>query len=371
MNDLEDLVRQELRARVDDAEAKRADEEPLALLVVLDQRIRRARIRRRWGGAAFGGLAVAAATLLVASLTSQQSAPSMPPVAGPVYQLPLTDVAATPNGWVPIAYGNVQISVPADWRVGARPCDRAAPGFVVIGMSTSLATRHPNCKRAPNTAVIQGLPPGKDHTRHRTGQINGIPVLSGLPAPRGYASFLAPTLHAIVTVRGPLANKVLGTLTRSPFSVVLEAGPRLPVPHTWRWHDFGGIRFAAPAQWRTLKSRVWYPCWAAINSTEAVELVHATRDVAFSCSSFFGGTSPSRGVVVGAGRYVSSHRPPDYGCRSLRGLRACFAMPSPGAPLELVVDVPGRHKPTVVDVGLAGNGVEARTIVESIRPRRG
>jgi hypothetical protein len=369
MNDLEDLVREELRARVDAAEAKRTDGGSSALLVALDQRIRRASIRRRWSGAAFGGLAVAAVTALVLGLTSLGPAPVKPSVVGPLSQVPLTDTAATPKGWVPIAFDDAQISVPADWRVAVQPCDRAAPGYVVIGTSSSLVARHPNCKRAPNMAAIQVLPPGKGHTRHRTGQINGIPVLGGLTAPRGYASFLAPTLHAIITVRGPLGNKVLGTLTRSPFSVVLEAAPRLPVPASWHRHDFGGIRFATPAQWRTIKSRVWYPCWAAINSAQAVELVHATRDVAFSCSDTFGGTRPRRGLVVGAGRYAASHRPPDYGCRSLHGLRACFAMPWPGRPLELVVDVPGRHKPTVVDIGLAGNGVEARTIFESIRPR--
>ncbi len=78
---------------------------------------------------------------------------------------------------------------------------------------------------------------------------------------------------------------------------------------------------------------------------------------------------PRHGVVVGAGRYASLHQPASLGCRSLHGLRACFAMPSQGGPLELAVYGPGRHKPTVVDIGLKGNGVEARTIFESIGPR--
>jgi hypothetical protein len=42
------------------------------------------------------------------------------------------DQAATPRGWVPIAYGGVQISVPADRVVGACP---AAPSGTVIPIS--------------------------------------------------------------------------------------------------------------------------------------------------------------------------------------------------------------------------------------------
>jgi len=256
-------------------------------------------------------------------------------------------------------------------RLASRPvCGRVGYGYVVVGSaSANLVVRNPRCKQAANMAAIQLRPSAQIQSGRRSGRINGIPVLSVRPPGHGFVSYLAPTLHVLVTARGPLASRVLGTLTRSRLSVVLEAGSRPSVPHNWRWHDFGGIRFATPTQWRTINSRVWYPCWAAITSTEAVELVNATLAVAFSCSSAGGGMRASHGVVVGAGRYVSLHGPAGYGCRSLHGLRACFAMPGPGGPLELAVYVPGRHKPTVVDVGLEGNGAEARMIVESIRPR--
>jgi hypothetical protein len=365
MNDLEDLVRQELRARVDSAEAKQVGEPGSVLLIGLGQRIRRARLRRRWG-AGLGVMAVAAIAL-VFGLASFGTSAFKPEVLSLRPTVALTDTAATPAGWMPIAYGNAQISVPADWRVSSRPvCGHVGGGYVIVG-TASRPIVNPRCRHASNMAAIRTLPTGHGQTRDRTGQINRIPVLGGQPAPRGYATFLAPTLHALITVRGPLANKVLGTLTRSPFSVVLERGRRLPVPSGWRWHDFGGIRFAAPAQFRTIKSHVWYPCRAAILSAQAVELVNATRAVGFSCPPFADLIS-SRGVVVGAGRYVAQHWSSRYGCRSLHGLHACFAMAGLGAPLELVVDVPGRHKPTVVDIGLAGNGAEARTIFESIRP---
>ena len=366
MNDLEDLVRQELRARVDSAEAKQVGEPGSVLLIGLGQRIRRARLRRRWG-AGLGVMAVAAIAL-VFGLASFGTSAFKPEVLSLRPTVALTDTAATPAGWMPIAYGNAQISVPADWRVSPRPvCGHVGGGYVIVG-TASRPIVNPRCRHASNMAAIRTLPTGHGQTRDRTGQINRIPVLGGQPAPRGYATFLEPTLHALITVRGPLANKVLGTLTRSPFFVVLERGRRLPVPSGWRWHDFGGIRFAAPAQWQTIKGRVWNPCLAAIVTPRAVKLVHATLAVAFSCADVGVGTRPSRGVQVGAGRYVAPHWSSRYGCRSLHGLHACFAMAGLGAPLELVVDVPGRHKPTVVDIGLAGNGAEARTIFESIRP---
>jgi len=100
-------------------------------------------------------------------------------------------------------------------------------------------------------------------------------------------------------------------------------------------------------------------------------LVKATRSAAFHCvppPDIAGSMRPSHGVVVGAGRYVSAYGP-HQACRSLHRLRACFGTPTPGRPLEIVVFVPGRPKPTVIDIGLKGNGAEPRTIFESIGPR--
>jgi hypothetical protein len=369
MNDLDDLVRQELRARVDTAEAKQPEVPPSVLLGRLDQRIRRARFRRRWG-AGFGAVAIAAAIALVLGLTSLNTPAPKPDVLRVSPKLLLTDTAATPAGWMPVAFGNAQISVPADWQVDSWRCARLTNGYVMTGTaSTPPLPRSPRCRHASNVAIIKVLPAGQGQTHRRSGYINGIPLLGIHPVARGYASFLAPTLHVLISVRGPLGNKVLGTLTRSPLAVVLEAGRHLPVPDSWRWRDFGGIRFTTPGKWRTIKSHVWYPCWSFIESPQAVEMVNATRNVGFSCSPGGPDNSPRHGVVVGAGRYVSPHGPATHECRSLHSLRACFAMPGPGGPLELVVDVPGRPRPTVVEIGLKGNGLEARMIFESIRPR--
>jgi hypothetical protein len=366
MSDVEDLLRAELRARVDAAEA--AGPDSALRLADLDARIRRVRLRRRWTGAALGGVAVAVAVALSSSPAPGHDGPA---TRGP--RLPLTDTAVTPAGWAPVAYGNVQISVPARWRVASRlVCGRAWHGFVVLGTTaTSLVARNRRCKQAANMVAIQILPKGQGHTRRRTGQINGIPLLGVRPLVRGSATFLVPTMHVLITARGPLANQVLRTLTRSPLSVVLAAGRRFPPPHSWRWHHFGGIRFATPGAWRVQRSRLWFSCWDVVYPALTVELVRGTRRVLMSCAPPLdraGFLRPSHGVAVGFGRYVGLYdATTEMGCRRLHGLRACFYWPSPGRPLELAVFVPGRSRPTLVEVGLKGSGAEARTIVESIR----
>ena len=54
-------------------------------------------------------------------------------------------------------------------------------------------------------------------------------------------------------------------------------------------------------------------------------------------------------------------------CLSLRGLRACPATSPAYSILVLKVTVPGRSKPVYVSIGLAGNGIVARTILYSLR----
>lgn len=64
--------------------------------------------------------------LAVAACSSAQTVPpttqnGVPPTTQPP---PAVDVSATPVGWVPVAYGDAQVSVPASWYVLYRspPC---------------------------------------------------------------------------------------------------------------------------------------------------------------------------------------------------------------------------------------------------------
>jgi hypothetical protein len=58
-----------------------------------------------------------------------------------------------------------------------------------------------------------------------------------------------------------------------------------------------------------------------------------------------------------------------YGkCLKVHGLTACPATSYPYSFLVLRVTVPGRSKPVIVSIGLAGNGMIARTILYSLHP---
>ena len=144
MNDVEELLREEMRARVAAAEARQADETPLMLLGRLDRRIRRARLRRRWGTAGLSAVAIGVAIALPLALFS----PGYRSSGAPHPTVPLTDTAATPSGWAPVAYGNAQISVPADWRVSRGPVCEAGGRIrprTSLSRSGSIRIPRPRC----------------------------------------------------------------------------------------------------------------------------------------------------------------------------------------------------------------------------------
>src|SRR5258707_14710983 len=180
-----------------------------------------------------------------------------------------------------------------------------------------------------------------------------------------------------VTATGPKASQVLATLTRSPASVVLAPGPAFAVPRGWRWHDFGGIRFATPGAWRLARSDRWGSCDSRPVEPGTLLLSTATT---FGCR---GGMemipplarswAPTSGVTVGAGRLATADATPGVyrRCIRLRGMRTCIPHEGMqvGEFLILVAYPRGRPGPTLVEIGLAGNGATARTIFDSIRPR--
>ena len=76
------------------------------------------------------------------------------------------------------------------------------------------------------------------------------------------------------------------------------------------------------------------------------------------------------GIVVASGpdqfiRFPQQSR----GCLSLHGLRACLTSVDVnyGGVFELIIAVSGRSRPTLVEIGLAGNGMVAKTILYSLR----
>jgi hypothetical protein len=339
-----------------------------------------AQLRRHWKAAALVTAATAAAVTIPLTLLSQPSAGG-----GLVVPLgvPLTDTGATPPGWAPVAYGDAQISVPALWYDESSPggsvCPGETGGMVFLGKVPDLPRfQRYGCVMKLNVVSIAPLRPKSacSGTVHK-GTIKGFRVLRALEA-HGFELLCVPQLHVRVLVRGPLASAVLNTLTWSPLSVALAPGPASTVPAGWRWHEFGGIRFAAPGGWNVERDNFWGYCGYPI-LPRVVRLSTATGLDASSCGggpSFTVRSTAARPgvVVVGAGRYApqmtSSERPRALlHCAGRHGMRVCVQDPGSSGPLlTLLVRPPGRAKPILVEIGLAGNGEIARAIYDSIRP---
>ncbi len=234
--------------------------------------------------------------------------------------------------------------------------------------STSLTVRNPRCLQPPNMAAILSIRSAQRQPEGTPTRINGIAVtrVSIAASPAGSVSYAVPSLHVVVTARGPLARRVLATLTRSPISVVLAPGPRFAVPAGWAWHQAGAIRFAAPAHWSLVRNGFW-PC---AMTSDSVLIIPARNRQMPRCALSSVPPAPVPGVIVAIGRSVV---PPASGydaCRRLDALRACYSTSvGQGVVFDVAVFAPGRQRGTLVEIGLAGSGAVARTIFDSIRQR--
>ena len=307
--------------------------------------------------------------------------------AFPITQMPhpAVDLSAIPAGWVPVAFGNAQVSVPPTWWVlyNSSACQTGSPvGDLYINPSGGFCSGKGTAKG--ETAVTLVPLNGKDYqppTAYGQRQaINGIVVYelySFSPTPNG-GTYLVPSLGVEIETEGPLANRVIDTLSRSPRAVVLASGPTPTVPSSWQQVSFGGLRFSVPANWPVTQTQVT-PGLGAICRTLGVAFASTTvtlstdaRPLLLPPCAYFPPTpqQPENGVQVDSGLRteptvtlsLSAH------CLVLHGLTACPATSPAYSILVLRVNVPGRDKPVFVSIGLAGNGMVARTILYSLRP---
>lgn len=179
-----------------------------------------------------------AASLVVAGCTSGGSAAkgtTGTPTAKPTTTTttpPTVLTSVTPPGWVPVEYGDAQVSVPADWKVlydascplGGPPGTLfvgRAPKAICPSVPISLA------ERAPSVS-LQVLTNVWDHSDLRPTHVNGLPVEQVGTNP----IFLVPSLGVVVSGSGgsgrAVATEVVDTLTTSP-------GPSLSPPVLRRW----------------------------------------------------------------------------------------------------------------------------------------
>jgi hypothetical protein len=294
----------------------------------------------------------------------------------------VTDVSATPAGWAPVPFASAQLSVPGSWLVESPQQSFCAfsstGGMIFTGIRPGLP-KGSDCGLTASLAWIVPagqLPKGINH-RRATAVIHGIAVYR-LPAAKGTVLYLVPKLGVRIGASGRLAKRVLGTLTRSPLSVVLSRGPAAQVPANWTWRQFGGLRFATPRSWSLQREDQWSTCGTGLVPGTLL-LVNAVKPaMALPCpypvpSATAIAAQP--GLTVVTGKYAAQSAGQDYAsCQLRRGLRTCLStVTGQGGFLSAVlifsVSRP-RNATTFFLLGLSGSGASARTIFTSISAAR-
>lgn len=329
-------------------------------------------------------LSLLVATVLLASPAQSSSAGARPRNTGP-----LVHVGMTPKGWVPIAFGDGQISVPSDWlayrwggAVGIGGIPVASTGLVrITGPAGKAAEGAGPGDFGANQVFLSGtdvnttsFPPWTPK-EPATLRVNGFVVKRSGLSPSIYD---VPSLGLGLYINGPLAERVLHTLTYSPRAVVLAPG-RVRIPSSWRRILFDGLTARVPKQWPVTSgfpepvteaspSCAGEPLPLYWFSQPAVQLSAGNPTTSNACQvsprwAFV--QRPTDGLVIDG--TVSSLIPPGIPlppCLALHGLSVC---PSPNAADVLIaeVEVPGRM-PVGIGIGLSGDGRTAKAVYQSL-----
>ncbi len=349
-----------------------------------EQDTRRARRGRR---AAVIGAAVATAAAVLGPVSGALASPRAMPAASPAAAEirhagqaagPLSGGPRTPPGWAPVPYRQAQLAVPGLWLVESPRqlwCSGPFHGMIFVGVRPRFP-KSMGCHLTASLAWILPagpIPPGI-RLRKPTAVINGIPVY-GLPAGPGSVRYLVPELGVRVGARGPLARRVLATLTRSPLSVVLRPGPAGPVPASWIWRRFGGVRFAVPRSWSPQRENQWATCGTGL-VPRSLLLIDATRPPAILPCPFPIPTAAAQqaqpGLTVVTGKYAARSVGEDFAsCRVRRGAEICLSTVTGqggfySGVLIFSVSWPHRHPATYFLLGLHGTGALAQAVFDSI-----
>jgi hypothetical protein len=287
--------------------------------------------------------------------------------------------SGAPAGWAPVPYRLAQLSVPGLWLVegpGQVFCTPQPSGMIFVGSKPRIR-KGAGCGLVTSLAWIRPaghIPPGIRH-RKPTAVIHGIPVYR-LPSGPGSVVYLVPELKVRVGARGPLARRVLATLTWSPLSVVLRRGPAAPVPAGWIWHQFGGTSFATPPSWGLQREDQWATCGTGLVPGTLL-LIDATKPpLSLPCPFSFPTAAAEQarpGLTAVTGKYAAKSVGQDFArCEVRSGVRFCLSSVTgqggfSGGVLIFSVFLPHGHGTAFFLLGLSGSGARARAIFDSIR----
>jgi hypothetical protein len=326
------------------------------------------RARRTWHRRQAALIAAAAATAMLAPLTSALASPRVRP-------------PASLAGWAAVPYARAQLSVPGSWlvetpqQVGCPPPGLPSPGMIFAGGRPEIPAGA-GCGLTSSLAWIRPaghIPAGIRH-RRPTAVIHGIAVFRLPSGPRSVL-YLAPALGVRIGARGPLARRVLATLNFSPLSAVLRRGPASAMPGSWLRRQFGGLRFAAPRSWTVQRENQWATCGTGLVPSSLV-LIDASRPpAALPCPYPFPTAAAEQaepGLTVVTGKYAARSVGRHFGrCRMRHRVRICLSSVTgqgglSGGVLIFSASRPHRRGAAFFVLGLSGSGDRARSIMTSI-----
>jgi hypothetical protein len=370
----EERIRDLLRADADSYRPSSMPGQQVAARVAVR---RRNRSRLRAGAVAVAACVagVVAPLVLVSSSPGHRQtvtvSPSQVPSSPPATNLGGLVANVTPPGWAPVANGAAQLSVPGDWFLetpGTTVCGNN-DGVVFVGEPASQLPPSQGCQPFSNVVAMFPLSTVPNEFKdERPTLVNGVPVFLG-PNDVTLLTYFVPALGEEVMASGPLASQVLGTLTHSPLSVVLAAGGAPTVPTSWQEVSFEGIRFKVPDSWPT-RTQGWPWCSTGVTSTGVVLGVFdsASSVIAPPCPAPMA-TAASQaghdGVLAAVGPYSPLPSTPARPCFALRHVSVCTSRTS-GTAIDLVIS-PVEGQRVYMEIGLAGNGMVARTILYSLQ----
>jgi hypothetical protein len=281
------------------------------------------------------------------------------------------DRSATPGGWVPITFGDVQVSVPVRWDVVDDRCP-VPTGTVYLGPAPTMFCQN---ETTQTNVVYLGTISSASFPIVSPGMINNIPV--EWVDPPDDTAMQIPSLNAAVSAVGPLAAEVVRTVTYSPRAVALAAGRFPATPRSWRRVTFGGVSAAVPANWPITRRNDWpldcVPTDLSL-SGRGVLLSAGTEELASSCPDFSyeSISAPTDGLVIDPGPDGPVPAQAALGsCSPIHTLRVCPTTSDRYNVLVLSVDLPvhlaGKNRAVAVEIGLAASGLTARTILGSLR----
>ena len=313
-------------------------------------------------------------TLMFGSTSCSASKSSIPATTTPAHAtksvLPSVDLAGTPTGWVPVDYGDVQLSIPSTWGRITDGSEACGPwhGVVTLGSGEWCPPSMNAHQVEPPTVSIRTVPSPNVSDEGPPGHINGLAIYApGLPQ-----LYIVPKLHASLLLTSQVPPQVLKSLTYSPRAVALATGPSLTVPSDWRRISYGGIRFAAPKEWSVQHLTHAPPCATDIVLPVAGVVLAAKQELPIGCAMPLAELSPVAqvaGVEVDDFQLQGTPLPPRSQCvgpSEVNGLTLCIeTSPAYG---ELVAQVwSPDHLPVTVKIGLSAEGLTDRTVLYSMQ----